>query len=667
MTTENQRGLPPASLVGYAVLRANFNYDAPSYVENFRVFILDALARRGANWATEAEVAHDVRQTFGFTIPDRVVGRLLKKAVRRDQVIKEGGCFQVHPDYRAKIPDIQSDIITFDRQRDSLVHALVDHVSVTAPQHLPLIEQDPAGHLSHFVDRHAAPLLAHALRRGGMAEPDEMSGPDFLIASFIQRLSDRDPTLFGYVVDLVKGAILAAVLDTGRTGTLGQPLRDLTLVLDTPILLKALGFQGVVEQQAVKQTLALALDLEAKVVCFTHTVKELDGVLDSVTGVLRSRGRREGALRAVDAHFLDKGTTPADIEIERGNLRRSLAALGVREVSPPQNQYQYGLDEVTLEETLDRAIHYKNPKTRQYDVDSLSAIHRLRRGSSSSEFERCDHVLVTDNDRLVHAARRVDERHDFPLALMDADVAALLWVRRPAVAEDLPRAQLLATVHSGMQPGGHLWARYLEEIERLVVSGTVNEDDALLLRARPEAREALMMQTLGEGEVDQESISQVLDRVRTDLQEPVRTELAGTRLAKDAAVQAAAIARSVAKDEQRRSAALEMQVDEFTSQLATTTEAVDRRAARAAKALVRGSALIVSLMMISAAALSQFDWGFPTWVNVFLLIGGFGFWIVDGLSRFVGGSVREWLQPTERWLTQRFAKRYRRQAGLPEV
>ena len=159
----------------------------------------------------------------------------------------------------------------------------------------------------------------------------------------------------------------------------------------------------------------------------------------------------------------------------------------------------------------------------------------------------------------------------------DADMAALLWVRSPAVNEDLPRMQLLATVYSGMQPGGHLWAKYLDEIERLQISGEVSEDDALLLRARPEARSALMTETLGEGvDVDRESIAAVLDRVREDLQHPLKTQLATAELARETALQAARTAQQSQREEEEQRKGVERQLRELRDEVAAMRQAAGR-------------------------------------------------------------------------------------------
>lgn len=663
-------------LIGYAVLRANFNYQAPSYVDNFSPYVLDSLCRTHPVAADEATVAEAVRENFGFTIPDRVVGTLLRRAVKRGKVLAVDGEYVLAGDAVQTLPDISAEAAQFGRQQQEVVAKFLDFVSGFAPDHLHLIQQDPEKHLTHFVEKHAAPLLSHALRgKRRSLDADDVTGPDFLVNAFISHLGEKDSVAFGYIVDLVKGAILAAVVELG-TGQLKRRLHDLNFVLDTPILLKALGFQGAAQQRAVIQTIQLAKEHSAQVVCFPHTIKEVDGVLDSVVPVLRSRGARSGALREVDAHFLDKGSTAADIEIERGNLRTSIQRLGIREVPTPDTHYQYGLDEAALDDLLEKVVHYRSATTRRYDVETLSAVHRLRKGSSPAEFERCRWVLVTDNGKVVRAARKVDERHEWPLAMADADMAALLWVRSPAVSEDLPRNQLLATVYSGMQPGGHLWAKYLDEIERLQVSGRVNDDDALLLRARPEARAALMTVTLGADSVDEESIAAVLARVRDDLERPLKTELVGAELARETALNLAAEAQEQRRVEaasreqfEQQVSTLKQQVDALHEERKAQTASVSERAQRRARRMVGAVVYTVGALLVLGGAVHFVA---PDWVRgsgrlatacliAAAIVAALGLW-----RHIAGGSARDWSKKVEAPLARSLERRYRRAAGLAD-
>lgn len=691
-----QETLSNRGLIGYAVLRANFNSSAPSYIDNFGDYVLDALARNDPAELGESEVAKEVREHFGFTIPDRVVGRLLSKAVTKkvvDRINPPKGTkghdhvvrYRLAAGQLKKIRDLRAEIEQFERQARDLARKFTDYVAQEFPEHLHLVDEEPTEHLGNYVENHAIPLLSEAMGRrptGGVTQGDGISGPDYLVNAFLKHIGDTDAASFKYVVELVKGAILAAVVDLG-TGELTRRLTGVHAVLDTPVLLKALGFQGDEQQLAVQQTLDLAKRHGVHIHCFEHTMNELEGVLLSVVPVLKSRGASAGTLRAVDSHFLDQGLTPADVALEVRKLPDRVRALGVSELPPPGNHFEFGLDEAALEDLLQKHIGYRSDGTRLYDVTSLSSIHRLRGGTCGNDFERCKYVLITDNDRLAYASKRVDERHGWPLAMMDADLAALLWVRSPGVNDDLPRTQLLATVYSGMQPGSHLWAKYLEGIEHLRQRGEVTDEDAILMRA-PEGRAALMAETLGDENIDAETALAVLQRVQGELREPYQQEARRAEESRDAAV---AVAERAAADR----AAVEQERDQLRTEAARLSSAVEEfqadrakresddkkrderlrtEAEKTAHRIVKVTVIIFAVACIALFCVNQFApaavSALPSVVPLLALVGGILVVAIGALRHFIGGSVVDWLRPLEARLARWLERRKRRRAGLAE-
>ena len=346
-----------SALFGYAVLRANYNHDAPNYLDNFTGFVLDVLTQGQPEPLDENAVGQAVRDNFGLTIPDRVAGLLLRRAVKAGKASSDDGTFfTVDPSAVAGVQSLQANIATYENQQSEVLKKFLDFVSAHHPDRLSLVATDAEQHFHAFIDEHAVPLLRRA-ERGRRADTQwsDLQGPDYLIAAFILFLVEHDAQTFGYVVDAVKGAILTGVLDLGP-GDLHRNLRDLTVVFDTPVLLKALGYLGEIQQRAVQQTLDLARFLNVRTVCFTHTAREIEGVLESVIPVLKSRGKTSGSLRAVDAHYLDRNAGPADILIDQNRIQTDLQYLGVRLIDQPDNRYAYGLDESALDDLLKKHL-----------------------------------------------------------------------------------------------------------------------------------------------------------------------------------------------------------------------------------------------------------------------------------------------------------------------
>lgn len=528
------------TLVGYAVLRANYNASAPNYLDNFCPFVLSVVAQAGKPFLERHVIAETVRREFGIEIPAMVVTRLLRRTNRQGLTEALGNeSVGLTPKGLKAAPALASEVTQYRRKQTELVQVFKEFVTTRYPEHVNLVSGDVGVMLADYFNRHAVPLLNEGLR--GRARADSpRPGIEFLVSSFVTHLASGDQARFDYVLEAAKGAMLASVLVIDTTG-LKDSLNNLVLVFDTPVLMDALGFHGELPKSATDQLFSLARDQGAKLVAFDHSVGELDGILESIAQSLR-RGGRARSTSAGFLHFAETGATPADIVILQQKLQALLTSIGVEIVARPDGYYQYGLDEKKLEDLIQARVRYLQDAARTNDVLSLSATHRLRKGTRAKALEHCGATLVTSNTGLVRGAMEFDSAGgSFPLAITTEALASILWVRSPATAPDAPRQILLASAFAGMQPSAHLWSKYLDEVDRLEKSETVSADEAIVLRSSRSSRDALMEETLGESDAPMdEAPLAVLDRVRRGVAAPLE-EKVNALTARAAAADAVAV------------------------------------------------------------------------------------------------------------------------------
>jgi hypothetical protein len=651
-------------------LRANFDHDAPSYLDNFCAFVLDVLADRYPNSGTEATIGQEIRETFGFTIPDKVVGHLLKKLAKARKVVaQEDGSYQIEDAVRARLVSLGESMVQFKSRQIELLAKFASFINESHSESAALIGPDPSAQLHAFIARHTVPLLRRGVTgRLVNATPwGELQGAEYLVGLFVLYLEANDAATFGYLIDAVKGAILAGVLEMGP-GDLRQSLNKLTVVFDTPVLLSALGYQGEIPQRAAEQTLQLARKLGVRLVCFDHTEQEIDKVLDAAIATLRRKAGPIEGWRAVVQHFADVGAKTADIAVAQHSLRRDLQALGLKIISRPDNYHRFGLNEEALDALLRKELPGQKNSTREYDLKSISAVHRMRKGSSPDSFEHCGYVFVTDNSGLIAVARQVDERHRWPLVMLESEMASLLWVRSPAVAEDLPRQQLLAAVYTGMQPAPHLWVKYVEEIERLQDRGFVNPAEAIIFRSRPEAREILMDVTLGDTTmINPQSMEQIVHRVREEIGTPPSAAVDQANVTSIGARPGNIPLRQEA-DQLRKD--LELTSAKLEAQQKACDEYVKRHAERSARRVMVTVGLASGLILVSPLIAKSADPGiamhFPGWIAVVSTVLA-GVVTALGLIRmFIAGAILDWLKPVEKRLAASKERRLRAALVLPE-
>ncbi len=350
-------------------------------------------------------------------------------------------------------------------------------------------------------------------------------------------------------------------------------------------------------------------------------------------------------------------------------MRRNLQRLGLRIIIPPDNYYQYGLDESALEDLLKKELPTQKEITRLYDLQSISAVHRLRKGDSPDSLDRCGYAFVTDNFGLIVVARQVDERHLWPLVMLENEIASLLWVRSPAVADDLPRQQLLAAVYTGMQPAAHLWIKYVEEIERLEARGEVNPDEAVILRSRPEARDVLMDVTLGEtNKINSESMEIIVDRVRENLSSPYRLEADCAKVERDRAEEEVDSARRISDELRQDVSDLQAKLGHLDVQGQVRDERIKQRATHRAHRVILPAVIVVVLILIVPEILKTVDPAavrhLPAGIAFTFTAAAAILAVLGSIRMFVGGTVLDWLGPIEQRLAARIERRFRVSAGL---
>jgi hypothetical protein len=322
---------------------------------------------------------------------------------------------------------------------------------------------------------------------------------EYLVNAFVAHLNERDPGGFEFIETVVKGVMLANVFYLPDLGAVNQRFENVEFYFDTPLLLKALGLDGDAPKVASRELLDLLYQQNALLRCFEHTRDEVYGVLDASAHALR---RGVAGYGPTHEYLVRAGYRASDVELIIASLDRRLEGLRVHVKPRPLFTESLGVDENHLEATLSEEVNYRRPEALHHDLDSLTAIHRLRQGENVRRVELCRAIFVTTNSGVVRAAMRFFDGEgvvaSVPCAILDYTLATLAWLKQPLGAPELPRKRILADCFAALNPSEALWVRYLAEIDRLKREGDITEEDYYLLRYSSEARVALMDRTLGD-------------------------------------------------------------------------------------------------------------------------------------------------------------------------
>ncbi len=287
---------------------------------------------------------------------------------------------------------------------------------------------------------------------------------------------------------------------------------------------------------AGRELIDLIYAQNAKLRCFKHTFDEIWRILDASAHALQNQTQIRRAYGDAVEHFLASGYTSSDAQLEMEKLEERLQSLRIQVKAKPPHEPHTTVNESRLGTILEGEVGYRGREALLHDLDSLTAIHRLRRGNVPTTLESCKAIFLTSNSSLARASALFfqeeygQERTAIPHCMRDHTFSTLIWLKTPLQAPDLPKRRIIADSYAALNPSDILWKAYLQEIDRLQRRGNISDQDYNLLRFSAEARNTLMELTLGDPEEFSEgTVEEVLERARTAARSQLAGELEGER------------------------------------------------------------------------------------------------------------------------------------------
>ena len=183
---------PGTALIGYAILRANYNAQAPNYLDNFAPFVLSAIANSTTQVVERNAVSGVIREMFGLDIPTLVVPRLLRRTNRQGLTEPVGNdAIRLTAKAASDLPDLNAEVAQYRGRQTELVTQLSAFIEGNFPEHLDLTTRDLGAHLAEFFDKNAVPLLGASLNASQPVH-DESAGLGFVVAAFVDHLYKTD-------------------------------------------------------------------------------------------------------------------------------------------------------------------------------------------------------------------------------------------------------------------------------------------------------------------------------------------------------------------------------------------------------------------------------------------------------------------------------------------
>ena len=436
-----------------------------------------------------------------------------------------------------------------------------------------------------------------------------------LVSNYVQFISNNEPERFRSFLILVQGHMLANALVCPDLQNAPQSFTGVTFYLDTPVLIRKLGLEGIAKKNAADELIVLLKNLGGKAAVFSHSREELYNVIQGAANYLESPDGRGSIIQEARR----AGTAKSDLILLAETVDDKLSNGGIEVEPTPGYTERIQIDEAIFEQVLVDEISYFNPRAKEYDVNSVRSIYVKRNRKHIPSLEGSHAVLVTSNSAFAKAAWQYGQQYSTSRSastvITDFTLANLAWLKAPMGGLAVPRTQLMAFSYAAVQPSRDLLGKYLNEIERLEKQGTFSERDLQLLRSSPMVSDELMNLTLGNDELlTEETITEILERVTDEIkaEEADRAE----QSERDRLVAQQAFEEETGRTEQLRREKLTTQqaLEEQIQQKDRILSQLHFDCRKRAKFWARVISLVVSLVLIAIITVPQLEiTGLPPW------------------------------------------------------
>ena len=284
----------------------------------------------------------------------------------------------------------------------------------------------------------------------------------FFIAKFIENQYNNQTKEFKLLINIIEGLLLANVIYLQVTPDNTTNLNKLNCYFDTPFLLRILGFKEKEDNESAVELIDLLKKQGAIIKCFTHSFNEVQSILRNYidnreigiinpTKTLESLDIEEYNITELNELYMNL----EDIFKEKGILIEDKPKY--EKIKYNKSKYEDQIDEKKLKEIIIDRYNNKDIKDIivDNDIDSISAIMRLREGKKIQKFEDCNAIFVTSNHDLRTATKqllKINERIEISPVISDVDLTAIMWLRSLKDNPTLPKDKLIENARALLKP-----------------------------------------------------------------------------------------------------------------------------------------------------------------------------------------------------------------------
>lgn len=630
------------TITSLAILKVNSD-EGLDHLDNFVPFLTHLIKIKNYNEIIAHKLEKDFNNEYGLVIPYHALISIINRAKKRGYIKKEFGRY-----FAIKEKIIEDNFAEISTNQVRKINNIIDSFRKYAfkEYNKDISTEEAEGAILSFLKEHDVDILFASQNESAIPEIEVRDTNIFLLNKYINNVFKNDPTVSEYLVDISLGQALVNSILCEEFNSYIYNLEGLHCYLDADLIFNLLGTSGQEIKDAYQSFFNTLLESKVKLILFRHTYEEVDSILRScLKWINNPLFDSEQASRTM-LYFISTDYKKSDIDLFIAQIKPTLDKFNIEiEDKPPyQENYEYQINEKELKDAITPIYHHyetgesDRELTIDRDVDSISAIHRLRKGQIVKTLKEAKHIFITTNSSLAMVVSKFEkgkfETFNIPSCLTDIFMGTTLWVGNPQKYREINRKRLIANVYASLRPNDRLLRKYLNEISLLQKKEEITEEEYFILRSSGVAMKLLQEKTYNDvdnfsNKTAQEILSELKERIKKDEEKKLLAEKG---------------AHEKTKKELRLST-------EFR-------EKIDILIGKIAKIISRSIFILISLLLISGFIASLLGALFEgnKIANVFLGIVASIFTIFTILNLIFGFTVRFIESKIEKYIKEKIGK-----------
>lgn len=309
----------------------------------------------------------------------------------------------------------------------------------------------------------------------------------FFIGKFIVDEYHNNSEIFNILEDIIIGLFLSNVIYLQIEVNPVDDLSGLSCYFDTPFLLRLIDFKDAKDNLTAHELVDLLKMQNAKIKCFRHSFDEVRGILLNYIQNRFSRTQVK-TLEGLDVI----GYNDTELNSLYVNLESEFKEAGITIEEKPdyeknkykENPFEDQIDEKKLRSILIERYSNKEIEDRviDNDIDSVSAILRLRRGKKVDKFEKCNSIFITSNYDIRIATNqllKIDERIEIGPVVSDIDLTAIVWLRTLRDNPNMPQEKLIENARAALKPTPEIIKEFNDSLNKIKSSKYIKDGTSL--------------------------------------------------------------------------------------------------------------------------------------------------------------------------------------------